>query len=521
MLSILSLILLGSIDKVTVLADRAEVVRIESGVCVRGRAEVVFDGLPMSLDERTLQATSSATVLGSTTRVIAAAVPARRKELEDALNAARQRLRDLRELGAAHIEEANQVAAYVRYVDPLMREEMRGSKPNPEAWKRTLDTLQARALAARTQALSLDPEERKLQRDIAKLEMKLRLLNSAPAVDARSVTVAVECASNAATARVSLGYVVPGASWHPEYEIHFTPEKEGKTGRGKVEITVAAVVAQSTGEDWKDATITLSTARPRLGAEVPQPAPIIVDGYETNEDNVMVQGTEDRSSLSGSSGLGGMAGPQRVELGDGGRAFTLSFPARATIASDGRNYWLPVDEVSGTAEARLVSIPKLSPHVYQTLAFESPARYPLLAGRARMHRGSSFVGEVSLEHVAPRAPVEVSLGIDGELQIERKDVESLDRAPGFLSGTRKLQRHLRFTVTNQSAAPQKIEVRENIPVSKDEELVIDIDKKLTGTGYKHDVERGFLVWTLDVASSKARSVDLAYVVKLPDSWRIQ
>jgi|JI10StandDraft_1071094.scaffolds.fasta_scaffold118638_1 uncharacterized protein (TIGR02231 family) len=513
------------IDKVTVLADRAEVVRVNSAACAAGKAEVVVGGLPSTVDERTIQATAqgAARAIGSTSRIVppaAGEASSRRKALELAMVAVQDKLRTLEDKRRTLGEEVAQLAAYARYTDPLMREEMRTGKPSPEAWKKTLDTLGSRQLELEKQQLALDPERRTLERELARLQLRLGMVGDDGDESTREVTVAVDCAGES-TARVGVSYVVPSATWHPEYEIRFVPERAGKTGKGTVEITVAAVVSQSTGEDWTEASIVLSTSKPRLGAEAPLPARITVDGQEASDDKVLVQGVEDRSSLAASSGPASGAGPSRVDLDDGGRAFTLTFPGRATVLSDGRPYWMPVDEVKGRAEVRLVTIPKLSPHVFQALSFENPARYPLIAGRARMHRGPSYVGDVALDHTASGAPVELSLGIEGELRVDRKDMKDLDRSPGFLERSRELERELVFVLGNQSLSAESVVLRENIPVSKDAELKVELDTKKSTAGLRHDVTRGFLEWTVDVPKGGEKKVNLRYVVRLPKSWKVQ
>jgi hypothetical protein len=40
-----------------------------------------------------------------------------------------------------------------------------------------------------------------------------------------------------------------------------------------VRLTVGALIKQATGEDWTDARVMLSTARPKLDAEAPIPGP--------------------------------------------------------------------------------------------------------------------------------------------------------------------------------------------------------------------------------------------------------
>ena len=56
-----------------------------------------------------------------------------------------------------------------------------------------------------------------------------------------------------------------------------------------MEVTVGAVVRQSSGEDWSDVELVLPTVKPKLGAEAPYPAPLAVGGHEQKEAKVLVR----------------------------------------------------------------------------------------------------------------------------------------------------------------------------------------------------------------------------------------
>src|SRR5262249_2976770 len=56
------------------------------------------------------------------------------------------------------------------------------------------------------------------------------------------------------SARLELEYLIPGARWAPAYTIRFDREY------AKAEISMRALVAQKTGEDWSSAKLVLSTA---------------------------------------------------------------------------------------------------------------------------------------------------------------------------------------------------------------------------------------------------------------------
>jgi uncharacterized protein (TIGR02231 family) len=319
---------------------------------------------------------------------------------------------------------------------------------------------------------------------------------------------------------VSLSYVVPGATWQPEYDLDFAPRTRGsKVGPGTARLTVGAVVRQTTGEDWSNVRLSLSTARPKLGTEAPLPAPLLVDGYEHKRDKVLVQAQERREQIAGGGGAGS-AGPGSATLDDKGNAFVLTLPNRVTVAADGRPIWAPVDLVEGQAVTKLVTAPKLDEHVYQVIALKNPAAYPLLEGRVRSYRAGSYVGDAQLRYRGVGEPIEVSLGIDEEIKVERKVLDEKTKDPSLLGSTRHLVRATRVILTNRAAAAETVELRENVPVSQADEVKVEIAGKQTTGGYVLDGARGFVTWSISLKSGEQRNVDLGYVIHLPESWQL-
>src|SRR5207237_9456922 len=63
-----------------------------------------------------------------------------------------------------------------------------------------------------------------------------------------------------------LSYQLPDATWRPIYDARLDSEA------GKVGLTEIGEVQQRTGEDWSGVKLTLSTARPSVGAQLPDPS---------------------------------------------------------------------------------------------------------------------------------------------------------------------------------------------------------------------------------------------------------
>ena len=85
--------------------------------------------------------------------------------------------------------------------------------------------------------------------------------------------VVVDCETESGgSLTVELTYLVPDASWYPEYTVRYIERDD------EVELTYAARIVQATGEDWKGVSALLSTATPHVGAAPPELLPLYVGG---------------------------------------------------------------------------------------------------------------------------------------------------------------------------------------------------------------------------------------------------
>jgi len=510
------------VDSVVVFADRAEVTRVATATCKAGSAKVTFPALPTTLDERTLRADASgrAEVIGTSSRVVPLEEDRdeRVAKVQKEIEGVGDQIRALQDSAYGYRERDGLMNSYGNYFTTLVNEQVRNTRPETKKWAQVLDRMKKSRLESARAQTDLNMKVRKLQRKLERLQRRLANLQPRRVAEARRVEVSVDCRGEQ-RARVKLSYVVPGATWHPEYDLRFVPKNQGKVGRGRAELTVAAVVQQSTGEDWENAKLVLSTSKPRLGSEAPYPAAMWINGHKAGEKKVLVATMERREQLRGPAGAA--AAPSGVELEDKGQSFALRMPRRVTVRADGRPYWMPVDVTSGSAQSKLVCIPKMRPFVYQVVQLKNPAAYPLMAGRIHTYRAGSYVGDTHLGYTAPGEPMELSLGMDEEIKVERKDLAAKDRSPGFLSKTKHLEQSYRILIENRASSRQRVEVRENIPVSKTEDVEVELVKKKTTPGFTLDRHRGFIAWKVSLARGQEKYVDLSYTVHLPEDWEVR
>jgi len=520
-----------TIDRVVVFADRAEVSRTGSGRCDGGAAAIVFARLPDAVDPRTLRAEAA------DQQTIVVGVATSQTEQEESLDErVRVLQRDLQTTldALARLERQDNddearsttLSSYAPWWRTAVTEELRAVKPDVGRFEATLAMLTKDAEQQAEVVTKRQAERRGLERQRDRLSTKLARLNqSLTSVEAnRTATVSVRCSG--AAPQVRLAYVVPQAGWSPEYDLRF--EGKAKVGAGTATLRVAASISQSSGEDWSDVEVWLSTAKPKLGGEAPVPNPIWVQGGPEEKQKTLVQAQEERPDDLGAGGGGGQ-GPKSAELDDGGKAFVLKLPRRVTVRADGRPYWFPVDDLSAKATASLVAVPALSPYVYQVAALKNPAAFPLVEGVVHVFRGQTFVGDAGLPYRAPGEPIELSLGLDAEVQLERTDLLDQHREAGFFDGDQTLGQAWRTTLKNGSTSEVTVELREQVPVSKMADIKVTVlpeakaDGEQLGTtaGFTLDDKRGHLRWQVTLKSGQKAKRDLAFTIALPKEWAVQ
>ncbi|KAF8602832.1 hypothetical protein BDV93DRAFT_523690 [Ceratobasidium sp. AG-I] len=90
-------------------------------------------------------------------------------------------------------------------------------------------------------------------------------------------------AKEAGSVKLILTYVVSGARWSPAYELHASTDSTTQTVANTVTLHYRASVVQTTGENWDDVNLTLSTAPILVGNTLPVPVRSVVRELGSNQ----------------------------------------------------------------------------------------------------------------------------------------------------------------------------------------------------------------------------------------------
>ena len=469
----------STLDHVVVMRDRATVTRVRGLDLPAGVQRVRFEGLPLGLDANALHAdlrVGKAKVVG--VELVAGVGDVEETERIKTIRVEAESLSG--ELGALrdHVESLLMQRAYLR--SALLPT---GNESRPAiALDQVKGSLSWIGEAERDLAGKLRIDEEKAEKLGEKLEPLLVKLRN-PLATGMTVRVDLDVAT-AGTVELALRYGVGGAAWTPSYSARLDPEKSS------VSLEMNAVVWQATGEEWKNATLQLSTADPVLGGSAP-----VLNTW------VLDEGGVDPYAF-------GQTGAARTGAG----AMVLDAPGRRTIAGDGSQARIPLTTSAAPASLVLSTVPRVAPEVFRTGKVTWTGEAPLLPGPVASFVGGDYVGSAQLAAVAPGEQMDLGFGVDERIKVERKLVSR--KVEHLMGGRTRYTVKYQTTVHNYAKVAQSLALSDHAPVSQFDRISVQV---LDSTPSKEDpaLPAGVRCWTLELQPGATSVVDFGFVVTAP------
>lgn len=469
---------------VTVYQDRARIIREATVEVPEGAHELVFDGLSYALMPASLAAEGEGNAKAVLTGIDVR--PKRGTEERDArvkvLAAERRELE--RKIGAQRdvVARAQADVVFVTSVKPVapkaLDEELFLADDVAEQLG-GLATLVGEQVNKRlTELRTAERAIRDFEAQVAKIDRETAELGGGAGPDVQRVAVGVD-AKRAGSVTVRVSYLVTGAAWTPHYDARFG------IADAKVKLDVAGTVVQTTGEDWRDVKLTLSTARPQEGT-----APPALEPFWLNEGYGVVN-----------TGSGG---------GSAATAFEFSAGRTEDVLSDGtkKRVYLTTLDLGGEVIHRVVS--RRVEAAWLTVRAKNVAEFTLLPGTLSSYLGSAYVGDGNLGQVGPGDRLDLSFGVDDRVAVKRKRLVDQEGGPKALGNRERATYAFETEVTNRTGKAIQIEVTEQVPASRDAKWEI----KTTTTPNATVPSTGVFQWSGPLENGAAQ----VYAVKYEVSW---
>lgn len=524
----------STISAVTVYTDRAVVTRTGTITLPEGTTELVFANLPQSLNERSLQVsgrgTAQAQILDVSARqtFVDFTPNARVKELEDALRGLSKQMRGLDDRTAVLQAQTTMLDRMEAALFALPTKDV--PRPDLNQFTSSLTYLSEQKTKIIGEKTALEEQREDLQNKINTTQNQLNELQGAGGKAYKTVTVRV-ASTQAGSLDVAVSYTVPGASWAPNYDARVLSSERA------VALSYFGLVRQSTGEDWKDVALTLSTARPNLGGAAPTMNPWSLDVFNAialREDKIVLSAFKEKAMRANAAAPANAADMQRfttnvtgaampppeqdaelaqaaIEAGTTSASFKIASPS--SIASDNAPQKVPVATFKLKANPEYLTVPRQLAAAFLTTKVVNTSEFPLLTGAMNVFLDGTFVATSNLRTVMSGEKFDLALGADEGISVKHKRLNKFTEDTGLTGSGKRITYEYLITIQNNKRTTERVNVADQLPVSRNEKIVV---KQIQpDSGELKPTPEGYLKWTLDLKPGEKRELTVKFAVDYP------
>ncbi|MBL7963107.1 MAG: DUF4139 domain-containing protein [Flavobacteriales bacterium] len=490
----------------------AQVTRSAAAPVKTGSSTLVFTGISQDLDPQSIQVSAKGgfAILSVNHRINYLTESPKKKEIEELQTR-------VKKLEKEHAFEKAMQDVWVNEEQLLGKNSNIGGQQNGlTAAQLTAvnDYVRERLKVTKSNWLAQQEKLVAINEELGRLRQQLQQLQAQAPRPTSEVVVEIESTAEV-QASFTLIYFVPSAGWTPAYDLR------AKSVGQPIELLMKAQVINNSGEDWEKVELAFSSGNPTLGGVMPQLRPWVLNQPVQLESVTIMSGGRAKAVQAPVA-----AGAERsMEYRDDMDATTTmanTVVYRTTTVEFALEtpFSVPADGVQHTVGVRTHNVPALYKHFCTPKLEKDAFLYArttgwedlnLLPGQANVFFEGTFVGRSFLDLSRPQDTLDISLGRDKGVVVDRVKRKGFSDKP-IIGGKRTVTIGWDLTVRNTKGTTVDLEVRDQYPVSPRSEVEV----KLTEAGgARVDEAKGQLTWTLKLEPKATQKIGFTYQVKHP------
>ncbi len=311
-------------------------------------------------------------------------------------------------------------------------------------------------------------------------------------------------------------------SWQPVYDVR------ANINENNIELITYALISQSTGLDWEDVHVSLSTARPTVSGQLPPIESWVIRPYQPDQrmskTMEMAIPYQEESDMVATSIIGEGQQDFLVPIEHRGTSVTFHIPHKVSIPSGSGQEKILISEEKMAGEFDYKAYPRVSPFMYFNVHAENNLDIPSLPGQVNIFLDGGFTGNTSLGYIPPGEDFDISLGIAENIKVKRellkkfRDETLISTIPSSKIVTKY---EYKITIENFQDAESLCHIFENIPVPEDDRIQINIDKVTKEPKVKDwNDKEGVWMWEFLLETQEKTEIDIIYSVVHPRDMQI-
>ncbi len=187
-----------------------------------------------------------------------------------------------------------------------------------------------------------------------------------------------------------------------------------------------------------------------------------------------------------------------------------------SIKTNGERTLVDLKAYDIPATYRYTAIPKLDKDAFLIAEIAEWNQYSLLEGESNLYFEDGFVGRSILNAAALQDTLQVSMGRDRSIVMQREKVDQFSKKRTIGSNITE-SRGYEITLKNNKSQAVTLVVKDQIPVSINSNIEVTAAEL---SGGSLDTQTGIVTWEITLAPGAQQKLSLQYEVKYPKSERI-
>lgn len=323
-------------------------------------------------------------------------------------------------------------------------------------------------------------------------------------------------ADEVVTATVDVSYMVSQAGWTPSYDLR------SSTASAPIQLTYKANVYQSSGEEWNDVTLKLSTGNPNRSASKPVLPPWYINYFTATRESRFLSGARERSAENAVITNEDLSKAKKDldELSPAQSAASFSqlietmtnvefdIKLAYSIPSNGVNHIVSIKKDELPANYYHFLVPKMESDAFLVAKVTGWEGLNLLPGRANIFYEGTYVGETVLNPSIINDTLELALGRDNGIVVTRTKIASKETNKLLGNDITKLVSY-EIKMKNNKTKPVNLIVEDQVPLTMNKDIKIEM--KDSGTAEYND-KTGLLKWDVTVGLKEYKTFKFSYAV---------
>jgi uncharacterized protein (TIGR02231 family) len=508
----------SKITNVTVFLNKAQVTREVKTRAEAGKTNLVITGLTSQLDPQSIQVSGKGNVviLGISHRqnyLSELNLPRSLKILKDSVGWYQ------RQMG---LEQSQKEILTKEEQMLLANQKIGGTNQNLTVTelKAMADFYRTRLTDIVNNRLRQEEKVKQLSERLARLNQQIQAQNEMYSRNTSEIVVSLS-AETATAIDLDVNYVVANAGWNAVYDVRAINTKN------PVQLNYKANVYHSTGEEWKNVKLKLSTANPNQSGLKPELytwyldfyrfAPMNVDigrGYQRMKMAAPVAESKADYEAEDADQISVVSDYVQTVQTSLNTEFDIALPYTVASASvptvvDIRSYSMKADYTYSVA-------PKLETDVFLMACPTGWEEFSLLPGEANIFFEGTFVGKSYIDPNSIKDTLAVSLGRDKRIVVKREKLKDLTSRK-TIGGSQKESYTWEISVRNTKTEAVTITVEDQIPVSQNKDIEVTLLDKGNAQYY---LTTGKLKWELTLQPNETKKMTYQFEVKYPKDRQV-